>query len=132
MAIIGDDNELNKIHSRGSGLVYNDRSGKNRSGDRYNVLHAAWCSCIPRSNTRTPNYYFSSLAEATQWLSSHRGPGNRNWRRCSICGARPQEDEKPETAQREQKAPSWPRSRQPQVARSAVAHVTAPAHRIPR
>jgi hypothetical protein len=106
MTVIGDDNELNKIHSRGSGLVYNDRSGKNRSGDRYNVLHAAWCSCIPRSNTRTPKYYFSSLAEATQWLSSHRGPENRNWRRCSVCGARPQEDEKPETAQREQKAPS--------------------------
>lgn len=80
--------ELERLHSAGEGLIYNDFSRRGVSGKDYNVLHAASCRWVVRSNVNVPKYYFSSLSEATKWLRENRGGEGENWKRCGTCQAK--------------------------------------------
>ena len=80
--------ELERLHSAGEGLIYNDFSRGGASGKDYNVLHAASCRWVARSDVNVPKYYFSSLSEATKWLRANRGGEGENWKRCGTCQAK--------------------------------------------
>jgi len=92
MKIIRSNADLEKIHSAGVGLIYNDYSGRGSSGKDYNVLHAASCTFVLRSKVKTsariiPKYFFSNIDEAVKWLWRNRGREGKNWKRCGICKA---------------------------------------------
>jgi len=88
MKIIRSNAELEQLHSGGEGLVYNDFSRRGPSGKDYNVLHAASCSWVVRSNVNVPKYFFGNIDEATKWLRENRGEEGRNWKRCGTCEAK--------------------------------------------
>jgi hypothetical protein len=88
MRPIRTDDELSRLHNAGVGLIYNDYSGRGPSGARYNVLHAAHCSWVVKSNTKIPKIFFDAISEAEAWLSSNRGPEGSNWKRCGSCLAK--------------------------------------------
>ena len=83
--------ELEQLHSTSEGLIHNDFSGKGSSGKDYNVLHAASCGLVARSNVNVPKIFFSNLDEAIVWLRENRGKEGEKWKRCGRChaGARP-------------------------------------------
>ncbi len=87
MKFIGSDAELRQLHFAGKGLIYNDFSGKGPKGKDYNVLHAASCNWIARSNVNVRKYFFSNLDEAIKWLQKNRGKEGENWKRCGTCQA---------------------------------------------
>jgi hypothetical protein len=88
MQIIQGDDELARLHETGAGFVYNDFSGTSASGAQYNVLHAAGCSWVAKSNVNVRKLFFETLEEATAWLLSNRGAEGSNWKRCGTCRAR--------------------------------------------
>lgn len=79
--------ELAKLHSAGVGLIYNDFSGRGATGKKYNVLHAASCSWVTKSNINVPKYFFTNIDEAIKWLRRNRGREGKNWKRCGTCHA---------------------------------------------
>ena len=87
MRQIASQEELEEFHAGGAGLIYNDFSGKGAGGAQYNVLHAADCFWVARSNTNVRKLFFESLAEAIEGLEENRGPEGRNWKRCGSCRA---------------------------------------------
>jgi len=88
MKFIESNAELEQLHSAGEGLIYNDFSRKGSSGKDYNVLHAASCGWVARSNVNVPKIFFSNLDEAVEWLRKNRGEEGKNWKRCSACQAK--------------------------------------------
>ena len=88
MKFIGSNAELEQLHSAGEGLIFNDFSGKGPRGKDYNVLHAASCNWVARSNVNVRKYFFSNLDEAIKWLRKNRGEEGENWKRCGTCQAR--------------------------------------------
>ena len=88
MKFIESNAELKQLHSAGEGLIYNDFSRKGPSGKDYNVLHAASCSWVARSNVNVLKIFFSNIDEAIEWLRKNRGEEGRNWKRCSTCQAK--------------------------------------------
>ena len=87
MKFIRSNSELEKLHDAGVGLVYNDFSGRGPKGKDYNVLHAASCSWVVRSNVNVPKYFFKDFDEAIKWLRRNRGSEGKNWKRCGMCRA---------------------------------------------
>ena len=87
MRRIESDVDLDQCHGAGVGLIYNDFSGSGAGGKDYNILHAAGCRWVRRSNTNVPKFYFTDLQEAVSWLTANRGPEGKNWRRCGTCKA---------------------------------------------
>jgi len=87
MRIIRSNSELESLHSAGVGLIYNDFSGRGPKGKNYNVLHAAFCSWVVRSNVNVSKYFFSNIDDAIKWLRRNRGKEGRNWKRCGTCKA---------------------------------------------
>ena len=87
MRIIRSNSELERLHSAGVGLIYNDFSGRGSKGKDYNVLHSAFCSWVVRSNVNVPKYFFSNINDAIKWLRRNRGKEGRNWKRCGTCKA---------------------------------------------
>jgi len=85
MRQIASQEELEELHAAGVGLIYNDFSGLGAGGAQYNVLHAAGCHWVARSNTNVRKLFSDSLAEAIEWLNANRGPENKNWKRCRSC-----------------------------------------------
>lgn len=73
MQRIESQQELDKIHHRGIGYIYNDYSGRGVSGNRYNVLHRADCRWISKTTTSVPKYFFDTSDEAVIWLEQNRG-----------------------------------------------------------
>lgn len=88
MKPIKSDTELEKIHSTGKGLIYNDFASKGPSGKDYNVLHAASCHWVARSNVNISKIFFSNIDEAVKWLRKYRGEEGKNWKRCNTCQAK--------------------------------------------
>ncbi|MDH5779053.1 MAG: hypothetical protein OEZ29_00475 [Candidatus Bathyarchaeota archaeon] len=88
MKYIESNAELRQLHSAGKGLIYNDFSGKGSGGKNYNVLHAASCRWVARSNVKVPKIFFGDIDEAIEWLRKNRGEGGRNWKRCATCEAK--------------------------------------------
>ena len=80
--------ELEHLHSVGEGLIYNDFSRKGPSGKKYNILHAAYCRWMLRSNVNVPKYFFSDIDEAIEWLRKNRGEEGKNWKCCGTCQAK--------------------------------------------
>lgn len=96
MKIIRSNSELERLHSDGAGLIYNDYSGRGTTGKDYNVLHAASCTFVLRSKVKGSTriirkYFFSDVNEAIKWLRRNRGKEGRNWKRCGICKAEAQQ-----------------------------------------
>ena len=92
MRIIRSNAELEKLHSAGVGLIYNDYSGRGLTGKDYNVLHAAHCAFVLRSKVKARTrvirkYFFNDIEEAIKWLWRNRGREGKNWKRCGICKA---------------------------------------------
>jgi len=87
MKKIRSNSELEKLHSAGVGLIYNDFSGRGSKGKDYNVLHSASCGWVVRSNVNVPKYFFSNIDEAIKWLRRNRGKEGKNWKRCGTCKA---------------------------------------------
>ena len=87
MKTIRSNSELESLHSAGVGFIYNDFSGRGSKGKDYNVLHAASCSWVARSNVNVPKYFFSNIDEAIKWLRRNRGGEGKNWKRCGKCKA---------------------------------------------
>jgi len=88
MKLIKSDAELELLHSVGEGLIYNDFSRKGPSGKKYNILHAAYCHWILRSNVNVSKYFFSDIDKAIAWLRKNRGEEGKNWKRCGTCKAK--------------------------------------------
>ena len=88
MKKISSDSELVKLNSAGVGLIYNDFSGRGTTGKKYNILHAASCSWVTKSNINVPKYFFSNIDEAVKWLRKNRGKEGKNWKRCGTCKAK--------------------------------------------
>lgn len=92
MKTIRSNSELEKLHSAGVGLIYNDYSGRGRTGKDYNVLHAASCTFVLMSKVKGSTriihkYFFSDIDEAIKWLRRNRGKEGKNWKRCGVCRA---------------------------------------------
>jgi len=90
MKIITSDAELQHLHSVGAGFIYNDFSGKGSSGNKYNVLHIAYCRTISGADLSAPKYFFSDIDKAIAWLRKNRGEEGKNWKRCGTCKAKAQ------------------------------------------
>lgn len=88
MRKVNANEELSRLHANGVGLIYNDFARGGAAGQKDNVLHAASCRWVSKSNVNVPKYFFEDLDEAVAWLTSNRGPEDVNWRRCGTCGAR--------------------------------------------
>ena len=84
---VTNDDALRQLHEQGRGFIYNDFSGLGATGGKYNVLHAAGCPWVPRSNTNVRKFFFTTLEAATDWLNSERGEEEVSWKRCRTCGA---------------------------------------------
>jgi hypothetical protein len=84
---IESDARLQQICSSGIGFVFNDFSGSGPSGGRYNLLHAAGCRWLERSNASVRKVWFENEHEALSWLQRERGAEGSAWRRCGTCGA---------------------------------------------
>jgi hypothetical protein len=84
---VATDVELQQLHSTGRGLIYNDFSGSSEASSTYNVLHAAGCRWLERSNTNIRKWFFVDLTTASDWLVANRGPEGQRWRRCGTCHA---------------------------------------------
>lgn len=63
MKHIESDAELKRLHSAGKGLIYNDFLRKGSSGKDYNVLHAASCHWLAKSNVSIPKIFFDNIDE---------------------------------------------------------------------
>ncbi len=87
MKVIRSNSELGKLNDAGVGLIYNDFSGRGSKGKDYNVLHAASCKWVVRSNVNVPKYFFKDLKEAIRWLQRNRGREGKSWKRCGTCHA---------------------------------------------
>lgn len=88
MKFVKSNAELEQLHSAGEGFIYNDFSRKGPSGKDYNVLHAASCRWVARSNVNVPKIFFSNLHKAIEWLRKNRGEEGKNWKRCGTCQAK--------------------------------------------
>jgi len=88
MKFIESNAELYRLHSAGEGLFYNDFSRKGPSGKKYNILHAAYCRWMLRSNVNVPKYFFSDIDKAIAWLRKNRGEEGKNWKCCGTCKAK--------------------------------------------
>jgi len=88
MKLIANNAELEQLHLAGKGLIYNDFSGKGSHGKNYNILHAASCGWILKSNVNVRKYFFGSIDEAIKWLRKNRGEEGENWKRCGTCKAK--------------------------------------------
>ena len=82
MKYVESDGELKRLHSAGKGLIHNDFSRRGSSGKNYNVLHAASCHWLAKSNVNVPKIFFNDIDEAIGWLRKNRG---ENWKRCGSC-----------------------------------------------
>jgi hypothetical protein len=87
MKSINSDSELVQLNDAGQGFIYNDYSGKGASGKDYNILHAASCSWILKSNINVRKLFFRNLDEAIDWLNMNRGKEGISWKRCGSCRA---------------------------------------------
>lgn len=87
MKCIKSDAELEQLRSIPNGLIYNDFSRMGPSGKDYNILHAAHCGQLAKSNLNAPKYFFHNLDEAITWLHENRGEEGGNWKRCGVCRA---------------------------------------------
>jgi hypothetical protein len=85
---IANEHRFRSICDDGRGAVFNDFSGHAASGAQYNVLHAASCRWLARSNLAVPKIWFEDLSTATDWLVRERGAEGRAWKRCATCRAR--------------------------------------------
>jgi len=88
MKFIKSNAELEHLHSVGEGLIYNDFSGRGPRGKDYNILHAASCGWVLKSNVNIPKYFFGNINEAIEWLRKNRGNEGENWKRCGTCKAK--------------------------------------------
>jgi len=91
MKYVESNAELRRLHSAGKGLIYNDFSRGGSSGKNYNVLHAASCDWLAKSNVNVPKIFFNDIDEAIGWLRRNRG---ENWKRCGSCLAQAQPSSK--------------------------------------
>ncbi|GAH58861.1 unnamed protein product, partial [marine sediment metagenome] len=87
MKCIKSDAELEQLRSIPNGLIYNDFSRMGPSGKDYNILHAAYCRQLAKSNLNVPKYFFDNPGEALTWLGENRGEEGVNWKRCGTCRA---------------------------------------------
>lgn len=89
---IKGDKQLQIIHYKGLGLIYNDFSGKTRSRKNDNVLHAASCNDVIRAKTNIRKFYFFTKEDALKSLKKERGEEDISWRRCGNCSALGRDD----------------------------------------
>ncbi len=85
MERITSDARLRAISQAGRGVVYNDFSGRGASGAQYDVVHAASCTWLGRSNVGVAKLWFEDFAAATNWLVRERGREGQAWKRCGTC-----------------------------------------------
>ena len=88
MERIANEQRFRSICADGLGVVFNDFTGHGASGAQYNVVHAATCRWLARSNLSVPKIWFEDLVTATSWLERERGLEGRAWKRCATCQAR--------------------------------------------
>ena len=84
MPKVGSDEELQRLHQAGVGLIYNDYSPNGRAG---NMLHAAWCDEVKKMDVTYDKYFWQDRLDAGVWLGVNRGPEHDRWRRCERCKA---------------------------------------------
>lgn len=87
MERIANEQRFRSICTAGLGVVFNDFAGHGASGAQYNVVHAASCRWLARSNLAVPKIWFEDLTAATSWLERERGLEGRAWKRCGTCQA---------------------------------------------
>jgi hypothetical protein len=85
MERVTSDERFRAIREAGRGVVYNDFSGRGASGAQYNVVHAASCGWLARSNLKVAKLWFEDLSAATDWLVRERGQEGQGWKRCGTC-----------------------------------------------
>ena len=85
MERVTSDERFRAIREAGRGVVYNDFSGRGASGAQYNVVHAASCGWLARSNLTVAKLWFEDLPAATDWLVRERGREGQGWKRCGTC-----------------------------------------------
>ena len=83
MERIANEQSFRSICANGLGVVFNDFAGHGASGAQYNVVHAATCRWLARSNLSVPKIWFEDLVTAAAWLERERGLEGRAWKRCA-------------------------------------------------
>jgi len=78
--------EFATIRNNGLGLVYNDFT--KGGSPKFNVLHAAWCPWLTKSNINVDKLFFASEEEAISWLINNRGGEGEGWKHCGYCHAK--------------------------------------------
>jgi mono/diheme cytochrome c family protein len=85
MERVTSEERFRAIREAGRGVVYNDFSRRGASGAQYNVVHAASCGWLARSNLAVAKLWFEDLPAATDWLVRERGREGQGWKRCGTC-----------------------------------------------
>jgi hypothetical protein len=83
---------FHRLCRAGPGYIYIDSSPAGAGGWQHNILHAARCGLLRRTDLTAPRtrYYAPTVQAATAWLTIHR-PGA--WTPCGLCKPwRPGED----------------------------------------
>lgn len=82
MIKIIDYKQLQELHNKGKGFIFNDFDGMRPSGKENNILHKASCNWILKSNTNVQKIFFENEIEAIKWLNENR---KSNWKHCGTC-----------------------------------------------
>ena len=88
MERIANEQRFRSISLKRLGVVFNDFTRRGASGAQYNVVHAASCRWLARSNLSVAKFWFEDLATAIDWLVRDRGVEGQAWKRCATCQAR--------------------------------------------
>jgi len=83
---IESDDELMMIHKRGKGFIFNYFTNGRTAGEN-NILHAASCSWLTKSNLSFKKYFFKTIKDVENWLTSNIGEEGVRWKKCGFCNA---------------------------------------------
>jgi hypothetical protein len=81
---ITDAAAFQRLCRAGRGYIYIDSPQEGAAGWQHNILHAARCPLLQRTDVTTlcTRYYAAAVQVATAWLTAYR-PGA--WTPCGIC-----------------------------------------------
>jgi len=74
------------IHKRGKGFIFNYFTN-GRTAAKDNILHAASCFWLTKSNLGVKKYFFKTIKDAENWLTGNVGKEDVRWKKCGTCNA---------------------------------------------
>jgi hypothetical protein len=87
MEVVRTANRLVDLHQEGAGFLFNDLR-RIASYRFWGTLHKANCQQLINmaiGSSWTDKYWFSTRAEAVNWINQQIDPHGRQWRSCTGC-----------------------------------------------